>query len=103
MTAEWKPKPGQVALIEVAGDDITTEPMTGIVIANGGSIMIDLGASPHLPAPACDVTASFFTPDALYLVQARATERSGGAVIELEVADILAVQRRSAPRRRTAL
>lgn len=103
MTTEWRPKAGQVALIEVAGDDPTAEPMTGIVVANGGGITIDLGASPHLPTATCDVTASFFTPEALYLVQATAEERSGGAVIQLSVTDVLAVQRRAAPRRRAAL
>jgi hypothetical protein len=103
MSTEWRPKAGQVALIEVAGDDVTAEPMTGIVVANGGGITIDLGASPHLPTAPCDVTASFFTPEALYLVQATAEERSGGAVIQLSVVDVLAVQRRSTPRRRAAL
>ena len=67
MQVAWKPAPGQVALIEVAGND--RECLTGVVVDNnGGPVVVDLGSSPHLPGEDCEVVASFFAPDALYRI-----------------------------------
>lgn len=103
MTVQWRPKPGQIALVEVLGPVPVPEALTGIVLNNGSDLVIDLGASPKLPASTCEVTASFFTPEALYLVQATATARENPALLELDVTDVLAVQRRASARLRATL
>src|SRR5260370_31561811 len=98
MQVAWKPSPGQLALIEVAGDG--RECLTGVVVDNnGGPVVVDLGSSPHLPAEDCEVFASFFAPDALYRMHATAcTHDHQDAVIDLNVLEIERVQRRAVPR-----
>jgi hypothetical protein len=94
----WKPAPGQVALIELAED--TDQCLTGVVMENGGgAVVIDLGASPAPQGSDTAVIASFFTPEALYRVRARANARPDQkAIIDLTVEEIERVQRRVAPR-----
>jgi len=102
-SAAWKPTPGQVALIELAED--AEQCLTGVVMDNGGSsVVIDLGASPSPPAEDTAVIASFFTPEALYRVRARAHPREDQhAVIDLNVEEVERVQRRESPRSRVEL
>jgi len=106
MPFAWRPAPGQVALIEVAGLD---ECFTGVVMEPDDTaetpVVIDLGASPRPPGDRCEVVASFFAPDALYRVSATAVPHDGGAaaVIDLQVRDVERVQRRQAPRARQSL
>jgi hypothetical protein len=87
-----------VALIELAED--TDQCLTGVVMENGGTaFVIDLGASPAPPGSDTAVIASFFTPEALYRVRARANPRPDQkAVIDLTVEEIERVQRRVTPR-----
>jgi len=98
--ADWKPSLGQVALIELStgADDC----FTGVVLSDGdgdGAVVIDLGASPPLAEVPCEVTASFFDPDALYRVRATLSPREGrSSVVELLVRDVERVQRRVAAR-----
>jgi hypothetical protein len=98
MQVAWKPAPGQVALIEVDGDD--RECLTGVVLDGQGTpVVVDLGSSPHLPSEDCEVVASFFAPDALYRMHATAhTHGDHQAVIDLRIHEIERVQRRSVPR-----
>lgn len=98
----WKPAPGQVALIEP--EDRPSDCLTGIVIANSDSVVIDLGAAPRSLAPKQEVTASFFAPDALYRMRATAKPHDGQqAVVDLDVHDIERVQRRGVPRAKITL
>lgn len=100
METRWRPETGQVVLVEVTG----IEPplcLTGIVESDGfGPVMIDLGASaPQMPDGACAVTASFFSPEALYQAKGVAVRSDPLArLIELDVESMEAVQRRSSPR-----
>jgi hypothetical protein len=103
MTSQWRPNQGQIALLEVVGPNPSPDALTGIVLKNGDRLLIDLGASPRLPDPVCEVTASFFNPEALYLVTAVATARDDPALIDLRIDDVNAVQRRAATRRKTTL
>jgi len=100
MAAQWKPALGQVALLEFAG----TADMIGVVIGNDrGPVVVSLGPS-RLPFSGADVTASFFTPEALYRVRGECTRRQADdGVVDLEVRDVERVQRRGAPRARVTL
>jgi hypothetical protein len=93
----WRPERGQVVLIELL-DHPDAPALTGAVEGDGpGPVLIHLGASPPLPEARCQVTASFFTPEALYLARGEA-RALGGGLIELEAGEVQAVQRRAAPR-----
>src|SRR5687768_986820 len=96
MQLAWRPAPGQVALIEVEDGH---ECLTGVVVDDAGEpVVIDLGASPDLPQENCEVVASFFAPDALYRMRAKAAHHDHlESVIDLTIEDIERVQRRSAP------
>jgi hypothetical protein len=96
----WRPGVGQVTLVEVLTPSATPPLcLTGIVDSDGpGPVVIDLGASPTMPADRCEVVASFFTPEALYLGRGTAARGRFGHLIELDVRAMQAVQRRSAPR-----
>lgn len=98
MQLAWRPSPGQVALIEV--QDGGRDCLTGVVVDDiGEPVVIDLGASPDLPTEDCPVIASFFAPDALYRVRARAAHHDHlDSVIDLTVEEVERVQRRTAPR-----
>lgn len=100
MAASWRPTLGQVALLEFAD----APDMVGVVIASDpGPVVVSLGSS-RLALPRAPVLASFFTPEALYRVQAEATRReTGEGVVELDVRGVERVQRRGAPRIRIAL
>lgn len=106
MPFAWKPAPGQVALIELAGSD-DGSCFTGIVIGDdtvGDAVVIDLGASPAPPGDNCAVVASFFAPDALYKVTATANPHAGrDKVIDLSVLGVERVQRRAAPRAKVSV
>jgi hypothetical protein len=105
MPFAWKPLPGQVALIELAGGG--TDCLTGVVVDGSddeGPVVVDLGASPRPPAGVCEVVASFFAPDALYRMTATLSAHEGqDAVIDLRVHGIERVQRRTAHRARLAI
>ena len=102
MQLTWKPAPGQVALIEPDGSG--EECLTGIVLESDGTVVVDLGASPLHPSGPCEVTASFFAPDALYRVRATAdAHEQMREVIDLTVHDVERVQRRGTPRVKTEL
>lgn len=100
----WRPETGQVVLVEIVG----IEPpvcLTGVVEGEApGPIVVDLGASaPQMPAGECEVTASFFNPEALYLGRGHAARLDHfDRLIELDLHSMQAVQRRRAHRIRGA-
>lgn len=100
---DWKPASGQVALIEPTG--ATDQCLTGTVVeAEGDAIVINLGGSPRPTDPECAVTASFFSPDALYRIEGTVSPHLGEpSVIDLTIHDIARVQRREAVRARMAV
>jgi c-di-GMP-binding flagellar brake protein YcgR len=93
---QWRPAAGQIALIEPVGASPGRDCLTGVVVP-GERILVDLGASPRPEHNGADVVASFFAPDALYRLSARATEESDGLLV-LDVSAVERVQRRTAPR-----
>ena len=98
---QWRPSAGQIALIEPIGAAPGRDCLTGIVVP-GERIVVDLGASPRPDQDVSDVVASFFAPDALYRLSARATQESDGLLV-LDVDAVERVQRRDAPRAMVAL
>lgn len=97
---EWRPSPGQVALIEPVEPQVGRDCYTGPVMPDGaGRLLVDLGAAGKLPAPICEVVASFFAPDGLYRLSAKASalDESAG-MFELNVQHVDRVQRRTHPR-----
>lgn len=99
----WKPASGQMALIEPSG--ASDQCLTGTVVdTEDDAIVIDLGGSPLLAQPRCAVTASFFSPDALYRIDGTVSPHGGEqSVIDLTVHDITRVQRREATRAHVAM
>ncbi len=105
MPFAWRPVAGQVALIEVAGQESC---LTGVVVggpdAEDEPVVVDLGGSPPPPSSSVEVVASFFAPDALYRLSATAVPHQNGdttpkaKVIDLRVHAIERVQRRTSPR-----
>ena len=100
---DWKPELGQVALIELSagGNDC----FTGVVVnGDGAAVIIDLGASPRPIDPECEVTVSFFCPDALYRIQGTLSRHEDRAsMIDLAMRDVERVQRRVAKRAKVTL
>lgn len=98
MTNQWRPAPGQVALIEPEGG--TDLVITGVVMpAEDGLVTVDLGASPGRVESGSRVTVSFFAPDALYRFTAEASTHEGHeGFLDLDVVDVERVQRRNGPR-----
>ncbi|MEY2420363.1 MAG: PilZ domain [Acidimicrobiaceae bacterium] len=99
----WKPPAGTTTLVEPLDPEPGHEALTATVVEDD-RLLLDLGASPR-PAETADVTASFFTPDALVriagiLVAVKERDRT---LYELVVKDIDRVQRRQAPRVEIAL
>ena len=97
----WKPPCGQTALIEPIDDAHTC--LTGVVVEDDSSgaevVVVDLGASPPLAEPDCEVTASFFSPEALYRAAATCARHNGGdSVVDLTIHRMERIQRRSSPR-----
>lgn len=101
-TQQWRPAPGQIALIEPVGALPPRDCLTGVVVPAGDRLLVDLGASPRPDEETCEVVASFYAPEALYRMKAKATQQSDG-LLALAVASVEQVQRRSAPRARVAL
>jgi PilZ domain len=99
--SEWRPAAGQIALIEPVEASPGRECLTGVVVA-GERILVDLGASPRPDSDVADVVVSFFAPDALYRLSAKATQEADG-LLSLDVGSVERVQRRSAPRAMVAL
>ena len=107
---EWRPAPGQLALIEPVGvgaegagpDGASRDCLTGVVLPDERRLLVDLGASPCPPSSPCDVVASFFTPDALYRLAASAMTIADG-LLELDVRATERVQRRRTVRHRVSL
>ena len=100
-SAEWRPVPGQIALVEPEDAGPGRDCLTGVVVP-GERIRIDLGASPRPEQESSDVVASFFAPDALYRLSATATQEPDGLLV-LDVKAVERVQRRTAPRVRLTL
>ena len=95
-TTQWRPAAGQIALIEPVDASPGRDCLTGVVVP-GERILIDLGASPRPESDAAEVVASFFAPDALYRLFAKAHEEADG-LVSLDVSAIERVQRRANPR-----
>ena len=94
---EFRPGPGQVALVEYAGDAGAC--LTGLVTGAEESIAIDLGAAAPLRTPEEAVVVSVYAPDALYRLRATARPARPTGVIVLEpVHEVERIQRRNAIR-----
>ncbi|MGH9042441.1 MAG: PilZ domain-containing protein [Acidimicrobiia bacterium] len=100
-TEQWRPTPGQIALIEPVGASPGRDCLTGVVVPDE-RIVVDLGASPRPDGDVTEVMASIFAPEALYRLTAKATLEPDGLLV-LDVAGVEKVQRRNAPRARLAL
>lgn len=93
---DFRPGPGQVALVEYPGD---TQPMTGLVTNGQEHIAIDLGAQAPRGTPDEPIVVSVYAPDALYRLRGTARPARPEGVIVLEpVFDVERIQRRSAAR-----
>ena len=95
-TMQWRPAAGQIALIEPVDAAPGRDCLTGVVVP-GERILIDLGASPRPESDAAEVVASFFAPDALYRLFAKARQEADG-LVSLDVSALERVQRRANPR-----
>ena len=95
-TMQWRPAAGQIALIEPVDAAPGRDCLTGVVVP-GERILIDLGASPRPDSDAAEVVASFFAPDALYRLFAKARQEADG-LVSLDVSALERVQRRANPR-----
>jgi len=93
---QWRPAAGQIALIEPVEASPGRDCLTGVVVP-GDRILIDLGASPRPESDAAEVVASFFAPDALYRLFAKAHQQEDG-LVSLDVSALERVQRRANPR-----
>jgi hypothetical protein len=98
---DWRPPSGQTALIEPVADAHTC--LTGVVLGDGASghdvVVVDLGASPPLATTSCEVTASFFSPEALYRATATCARRNGDdSIVALTIHEVERIQRRRSPR-----
>lgn len=98
MQEQWRPAPGQLALIEPLDG---ASCLTGVVLPDPERVLIDLGASPRSGEPKAEVVASFFTSEQLVRVEGTlvALEESPG-LAALEAHRVAFVQRRATPRRR---
>lgn len=100
MVTGFRPRAGQVVLLEYEGDHAEGTCLTGLVVKDeGGDVTIDVGASGPAPAEGSKVVASVFAPEALYRLHATARPGRGGLVALDPVHEIERVQRRSWPRR----
>lgn len=104
-SGQWRPVPGQIALVEPVGAPPGRDCLTGVVVPGergpgvGGvpPVLVDLGASPRPEHEVSEVVASFFAPEALYRLLAKATQEGDGLLV-LDVSAVERVQRRAAPR-----
>ncbi len=92
-TMQWRPAAGQIALIEPVDAAPGRDCLTGVVVP-GERILIDLGASPRPESDAAEVVASFFAPDALYRLFAKARQEADG-LVSLDVSALERVKRRA--------
>lgn len=101
----WRPPSGQTALIEPIADARTC--LTGVVIDDASAedvVIVDLGGSPPLAMPDCEVTASFFSPDALHRARATCARHNGDdSIVALTLHEVERIQRRRAPRAQVRL
>ena len=105
---EWRPPSGGTALIEPVTEGHGC--LTGVVVEEAGAdeqddvVVIDLGGSPPPKEPKCDVIASFFSPEALYRMEATLSPHDGrDNVYDLAIHEIARIQRRAAQRAQLAL
>lgn len=98
MQEEWRPAPGQLALIEpVDGGGC----LTGVVLPDPARVLVDLGASPSPAAPKVEVVATFFSAEHVVRVSGMLFAPEGSAgLAELEAHRVEVIQRRATPRRR---
>lgn len=96
----WRPPSGQTALIEPLADAHTC--LTGVVVDEASAddvVVVDLGGSPPLATPDCEVTASFFSPEALYRATATCARHNGDdSIVALTLHEVERIQRRRSPR-----
>ena len=95
-STQWRPAAGQIALIEPVDASPGRDCLTGVVVP-GNRILVDLGASPRPESDVAEVVASFFAPDALYRLFAKAHQEADG-LVSLDVSAVERVQRRANPR-----
>ena len=96
----FRPRPGQVVLVEPEGATADGTCLTGLVVTdNGGDVTIDLGVSARALADGTDVVASIFAPEALYRLHATAHLARSGLLSLDPVREVERVQRRTRPRR----
>jgi hypothetical protein len=96
----WRPPSGQTALIEPIADAHTC--LTGVVldeVSRADVVVVDLGGGPPLATPECEVTASFFSPEALYRAKATCERQDGDhSIVALTLHEVERIQRRRSPR-----
>lgn len=98
MQEEWRPAPGQLALIEPIDEGGC---LTGMVLPDPERVVIDLGASPWPGAPKVEAVATFFSAEHVVRVFGTLVERERHAgLAELAVQRVEVIQRRAVPRRR---
>lgn len=103
MAHTWKPRKGQIALLEIV-DPPSDDCLTGLVLDAGDQVVIDLGASPRPSAARFEVLASFFAPEALYRVRGAASANGeASSLVALDIQDVETVQRRKLPRTKVRL
>ena len=96
----FRPRAGQVVLLEFEGEDARGTCLTGLVVKDErGEVTIDLGASSPAALDGSEVVASVFAPEALYRLHATAHAGRAGLVALAPVHEVERVQRRSWPRR----
>jgi hypothetical protein len=101
----WRPPSGQTALIEPIAESHTC--LTGVVldeVSTDDVVVVDLGGSPPLAMPECEVTASFFAPEALYRARATCARHDGDdSIVDLTLHQVERIQRRRTPRAKVRL
>ena len=95
----WRPPAGTTTLVEPVDAEPGLDALTAVVVADD-RLLLDLGASPRSERGACDVVASFFTPEALVRVTGKlvAVHERDRTLYELIATDIERVQRRQETR-----
>lgn len=104
MECTYRPKLGQVVLVEGVIADPDPVPVSGVVagVIEGG-LIVELSCSSPTPAEGTRVVSSHFAPEALYRMTATVRAEQPG-YIRLEDCDLLeTVQRRRWPRRAVSI
>jgi hypothetical protein len=95
----YKPRAGQIILVEGALTDPDLEPLSGLVVrVGGGRVTITSTGSSPPPADGSRVITSHFAPEALYRMTATARTADKGVLILEDCQHLQTVQRRSWPR-----